>query len=368
MPAWARPFPGSFSRMSVKRFSASSSRRALSDAKAARSSGVRAIPEFILPPTASFVLQMVGYSQSRCGWSLLRYARSSSAEEGFAASQMSAWRRPAWASESCGCCWRMRMPSARVLCIVGEHDAQRDDVARVAGVARCRRPHACDGGLLAGPGAVERLIVGQGNIAIRRMIAIKLLVDAHGVIEFALPAGQVWPALRSWVLSALVLLRAWILAILGSGLWDAIASNLSRACSWPDRQKHPTGASRSRANAGQRPPYYWGRRAEFAARAGWPYPAVRGTQEPWPCRRGLSRVACTVPVDGVFRAGAGAGAFWAMLVWSATKRQAAPIQRFAPACFTLARQPQFIGASILRTIRRLDQTKSGHPKTRFQTG
>ena len=36
--------------------------------------------------------------------------------------------------------------------------------------------------------AIERLIVGQRDIAVRRMIAVQLAVDAHGIVGFALRA------------------------------------------------------------------------------------------------------------------------------------------------------------------------------------
>ena len=48
------------------------------------------------------------------------------------------------------------------------------------------RAHGGNGLLLASGGAIESLVVGQGDIAVRRMIAIKLAVDAHGVVGLAL--------------------------------------------------------------------------------------------------------------------------------------------------------------------------------------
>ena len=70
--------------------------------------------------------------------------------------------------------------------IVGEHDAERDGVARVGGISSDECAHTGDGLLLAAGGAVESLIVGQRNVAVGRLIAVKLAIDAQGIVIAAL--------------------------------------------------------------------------------------------------------------------------------------------------------------------------------------
>ena len=63
--------------------------------------------------------------------------------------------------------------------VVGEHAAEGDDEARVAGIARGCRPHRVEGLGLAVGGGVEGFVVGEGDVAVRWFIAVKLAIDAH---------------------------------------------------------------------------------------------------------------------------------------------------------------------------------------------
>jgi len=56
--------------------------------------------------------------------------------------------------------------------VVRQHGAQRDGEARIAGVAIGHGAHALEGLFLAAGGAVERLIIGEADVPIRRMVAI----------------------------------------------------------------------------------------------------------------------------------------------------------------------------------------------------
>ena len=70
--------------------------------------------------------------------------------------------------------------------VIGEHDAQLDRITRIAGVAVRQGAHAGDRLRLAGGGSIEGFVVSQGNVAVGRMVAIELPIDAHGIIDLAL--------------------------------------------------------------------------------------------------------------------------------------------------------------------------------------
>ena len=70
--------------------------------------------------------------------------------------------------------------------VVGEHDAQLHGVTRIARIALGQAAHAGDGFLLAAGGAVEGFIVSQADVAIGRMVGVKLAIDAHGIVVAAL--------------------------------------------------------------------------------------------------------------------------------------------------------------------------------------
>ena len=105
-----------------------------------------------------------------------------------------------------------------------------DGEARIAGIALGQRAHAGDGRLPCRGGAVERLIVGQGDVAVGRMVAVELAVDAHGLVVLAL--ARQFAGLAKLLALRSVLVMASILAMLGSlGLIRRRRSSASSALS-----------------------------------------------------------------------------------------------------------------------------------------
>src|SRR5581483_10429192 len=78
--------------------------------------------------------------------------------------------------------------------IVGEHAAQLDRVARIAGILLSQGAHGRDGLLLAAGGAIEGLVVGPRDVALGWMIAVELTIDAHRLVAAALPRQVSGPA------------------------------------------------------------------------------------------------------------------------------------------------------------------------------
>ena len=103
---------------------------------------------------------------------------------------MSAWRRAVCALGILGMFFQDANAFGAGLGVIGEHDAQRDSEARVAGIARGQRPHGGDGRLLAAVGSIQRLVIGQRDVPVRRAVAVELAIDLHRLFVVAL-AGEV---------------------------------------------------------------------------------------------------------------------------------------------------------------------------------
>src|ERR1700728_4306043 len=71
------------------------------------------------------------------------------------------------------------------LCVVGEHAAEGDDKARIAGIAGGGGAHGVQGLVFAVGSGVEGFVIGQGDVAVRRMVAIVLAINAHGGFRIA---------------------------------------------------------------------------------------------------------------------------------------------------------------------------------------
>ncbi len=69
--------------------------------------------------------------------------------------------------------------------VVGKHGAQGHGILRIAGIALRHIAHSSYGCFVTGEGCVEGLVIGNADRPVGRMIAIELLVDAHGIVSLA---------------------------------------------------------------------------------------------------------------------------------------------------------------------------------------
>ncbi len=83
--------------------------------------------------------------------------------------------------------------------IISKHAAQLDGITRVAGITLHEGTKTGDGLLLAADRTIEGLVITERNIAVGRMIAVKLAINVHCLIVLAL-AGQLAGMLQLVVL------------------------------------------------------------------------------------------------------------------------------------------------------------------------
>ena len=218
-------------------------------------------------------------------------------------------------------------------------------IARIAGIALRQDAHAGDGSFLAAGGAVQGLIVGQGNIAIGRTIAIELAIDAHGFVGLAL-AGQFA------CLAKRVALRAD--AGQGLNLGDIRIVGVDRAQAFQRLAGFVGGADQ----------------LEIFGQAGEGL-SVLGSERRICCQIWMaisgrprdSRAWAFCTKSARVALADLAGLFWASPIWSASIRQPTTMQHFLKVF-----EPSLISASILLSVPPPVQTGICRQENQWQTG